>query len=290
METIALSAICLKNGAWISIRNEMEAFDRSWGSWDWLQPKNWRVFRKRRNVRLWLSKVSPEQINFWIEIHSNTNLNRNPDYKGSFGSIWFFQSILILRASSLHVIRAAQDERRFLFSHHHWTQRCAITKWVLRRCPNSEDLGEVVSTEPVAQTRSEQWKRVEANWRRPQMKNSRKVSAAESQSELPGTPQNPFGRSPERVENPMNRRPSDAKWQLLCSSGGALVTEHTTWEVTRDRKESFPGFARILLFTIFPGFLKPRLWMLFTALCSQFILLFEKYAVITTEKTSFDVI
>ena len=51
------------------------------------------------------------------------------------------------------------------------------------------------------------------------MKISEKVSAAESQSELPGTPQNPFGRSPERVENPMNRRSSDAKWQLLGDVG-----------------------------------------------------------------------
>jgi hypothetical protein len=82
------------------------------------------------------------------------------------------------------------------------------------------------------------------------MKNSGKVSAAESQSELPGTPQNPFGRSPERVETPMNRRPSDAKWQLLCSSGGALVTEHTTWEVTRECEDFLLLFARILSFTI----------------------------------------
>ncbi len=44
---------------------------------------------------------------------------------------------------------------------------------------------------------------------------------------------------------------------LLCSSGGALVTEHTTCEVTRDCEEFFPVFARILGFTIFPGFI-PR--------------------------------
>jgi hypothetical protein len=39
--------------------------------------------------------------------------------------------------------------------------------------------------------------------------NAGKVSVAESQSELPGTPQNSFERSPERVENPMNRRSSE---------------------------------------------------------------------------------
>lgn len=42
---------------------------------------------------------------------------------------------------------------------------------------------------------------------------------------------------------------------MLCFSGGALVTEHTTCEVTRDCEESFLVLARILRFTVFPDFL-----------------------------------
>ena len=42
---------------------------------------------------------------------------------------------------------------------------------------------------------------------------------------------------------------------LVVFSGGALVAEHTTCEVTRAYKEILLDFARILLFTIFNGLL-----------------------------------
>ena len=59
----------------------------------------------------------------------------------------------------------------------------------------------------------------------------------ETELELPGRPEKPFGRSPERAL----RAKLDG---VVVFSGGAVVGEHTMCEPTRDPKDSF---ARILL-------------------------------------------